>query len=302
MVVTRSSPSAATRAAHLLRQRVRTLFKQLTPAMRGDEDAVHQLRVASRRLRVAMPLLASKPEGRRVRRARRSLRRLVRGAAGGRDLDVILALFEEHVAAEAGPSGELRALRGRLRAARARSRRQLARALPELDPGRLRQDLARIQRRGVEHPVVVLSRVRAYRDERGGRLLLLLEQLGDRFEPDTLHAARTRGRRLRYVAEVAAGVLGTPSDAAERFEQLQEQLGQLHDAWVLADWLGHAAEAAEARSQGPLAEEARRQQSHFVERSRAIHDTFLARRPVEFVRAALERMVSAAPTTISLSA
>jgi CHAD domain-containing protein len=302
MAVTRSSPSAGARAKRLLRQRVRGLFQQLTPALQGDEEAVHQLRVACRRLRVTLPLLAGKPEGRRVRRARRTLRGLVRGAAGGRDLDVILAVFEEHVAAEPEPTRELLALRGRLRAARTRSRHQLARALLALEPGRLRQDLARVQALGVEHPVVVLSRVRAYRDERGGALVQLLEELGERFDPDVLHEARTRGRRLRYAAEVAAGVLGTTSEAAERFEQLQEQLGQLHDAWVLAGWLGRAAEGAEGRGQEALAAEARRQQSYFVERSRAIHDTFLARRPVDFVRAALERMASVPPTTITLSA
>jgi len=302
MPVTRPSRSAASPAQRLLRQRVRVLFQQLGPAQQGDEEAVHQLRVACRRLRVALPLLAGNPKGRRVRRARRTLRGLVRGAAGGRDLDVILALFEEHVAAEPEPTRELRALRGRLRAARTRSRQQLARALPALEPGRLRQDLARVQARGVKHPVVVLSRVRAYRDERGGALAQLLEELAERFDPDVLHEARTRGRRLRYAAEVAAGVLGTTSEAAERFEQLQEQLGQLHDAWVLAGWLGRAAEAAERRGQETLAAEARCQQSHFVERSRAIHDTFLARRPVDFVRAALERMASVPPTSITLSA
>ena len=57
------SPTPADRASPLLRERVRAVFKQLPKGLAGDEEAIHQMRVAGRRLRVALPLLARKPRG-----------------------------------------------------------------------------------------------------------------------------------------------------------------------------------------------------------------------------------------------
>jgi hypothetical protein len=74
----------------LLRTRVKELFRHLPKGLAGDQEAIHQMRVAGRRLQVALPLLAKKPEGRRVRRSLEVLRELTRTAGGSRDLDVSL--------------------------------------------------------------------------------------------------------------------------------------------------------------------------------------------------------------------
>ncbi|HEX7509600.1 MAG TPA: CHAD domain-containing protein, partial [Polyangia bacterium] len=67
-------------AGTLLKRKVSTLFRHFPPALTGDEEAIHQLRVSGRRLRVALPLLVAKPDGRRAERARRLLRQLTRTA------------------------------------------------------------------------------------------------------------------------------------------------------------------------------------------------------------------------------
>src|SRR2546425_2199332 len=105
-------------ATPLLKAHVRALFRQLPPALAGDEEAIHQMRVAGRRLRVALPLLARKPNGRRVRRARRILRELTRSAGASRDLDVGVALFDERLGGRGETEARRRTLRQRLRAAR----------------------------------------------------------------------------------------------------------------------------------------------------------------------------------------
>ncbi len=61
------------RSAALLRERVRRVFQELPGALAGNEEPVHQLRVAARRLRIALRLL--------VRRDERS-RQLQPGPAG----------------------------------------------------------------------------------------------------------------------------------------------------------------------------------------------------------------------------
>ena len=68
-------------------------------ALVGDVEAVHDLRVAARRLRIALVLLADKPDGRRARRAQRTLRDLAAAAGRGRDLDVGIAILDAQPAA-----------------------------------------------------------------------------------------------------------------------------------------------------------------------------------------------------------
>src|SRR5512144_2053947 len=103
------------RASLLLEDRVKRVFRELPGAMAGQEEAVHQVRVAGRRLQVALPLLARKGKGRRVRRALKVLRQLTREVGSGRDLDVFRGLLEDRLATEASRTPEQRALLSRLR-------------------------------------------------------------------------------------------------------------------------------------------------------------------------------------------
>src|SRR5438552_10057686 len=127
------------RATPVLKEHIRALFRQLPRALAGDEDAIHQMRVAGRRLRVALPLLARKPQGRRVKRGRRIMRALTRSAGTSRDLDVGVGLFEERLRGRGEMDPERRLLRQRLRAARGRSRVRLAEALMDIGIARLRR-------------------------------------------------------------------------------------------------------------------------------------------------------------------
>ena len=77
-----------------LREHVQRLFANLPGAKAGQEEPIHQIRVASRRLRVALPVAARKPAGRRVRRSSSACVTLTRLAGQGRDLDVGAALFD----------------------------------------------------------------------------------------------------------------------------------------------------------------------------------------------------------------
>jgi CHAD domain-containing protein len=280
-------------ASSLLKDRVRIFFRQLSLALAGDPEGIHQMRVAGRRVRVALPLVAAKPDARRVRRVRRALKRLLRTAAPARDLDVCVALFEAELAARGVQSVEATQLRRRLRTARSRSRSRLREALLDHDIAGLRREL-----RGLEGEVevsagVVLSRIREARDVQGAELLSEMERLGDRFEGDELHDLRRRVRRLRYVAEVASELDGSRSRAPKQLKRLQEDLGNVHDAYVLGQWLGRQAEAAEKRRVSLLAAEARRLETAFGDLARARHQEYLAHDPVATLKRALGVLVPA---------
>jgi CHAD domain-containing protein len=205
------------RVTPLLKDRVRGLFRQLPPALAGDEEAIHQMRVAGRRLRVALPLLARKPNGRRARRARRILQELTRAAGTSRDLDVGLGLFEARLKERAETDAERRLLRQRLRSARRRSRLRMAEALMDIDIARVRRDLRVVMSRRGELVFTALLRLREARDLRGTAILEALSALGDAFDPAALHRLRIRLRRLRYAAELAEKLTGQTTEAPGLF-------------------------------------------------------------------------------------
>jgi CHAD domain-containing protein len=273
----------------VLRQRVRFLFRQLPKALAGDEEAIHQMRVGDRRLRAALPLLARKPEGKRVRRALRRLRRLVRAAGRSRDIDVILGRLREHVQGVGKHLPEARVLVTRLTAARRRSRARMADELLDLDIARLRCDLRATERRGVATHAHVLARLAAAREDGGREALASVDACDRRFDPEALHALRRSCRRLRYVAEIADRLSGQPSQAPELFRQIQDGLGEVHDDWVLSGWLERQARAAAHRQTG-LAQTAGTLAARFRaesrERHRALTSDGLRRR----VAAALDAM------------
>ena len=275
----------------LLRQRIRGVFRHLPKGLAGDEEAIHQMRVAGRRLRIALPLLARRPDGRRVRRALRVLRELTRTAGKSRDLDVSLDLLGERLRCRAPLSREQSLLRRRLRSARARSRTRMAEALMDLEIARLRRDLRAILARGGEEVFAVRVRLRAVRDEEGQALLEGFRALSTEFDPVALHALRRQARRLRYTAEVGDAVRGgSPSDAPALWKTLQEQIGKLHDHHVLAGWLEAQAVAARRRGQAAFSAAARAERAWAEAEAMRLHHQLLQARPIEIATKALEAM------------
>jgi len=278
------------RATPLLKARIQTLFRYLPKALAGEEEAVHQMRVTGRRLRVGLPLLAAKPHGRRVSRARRGIRKLVRTAGAGRDLDVSLGLFSEWAEGkELAP--EARTLLRRLRSARTRSRHRLAEDLLDLHLSQLRRDLRELLAEGVVDVFTVLGRFRTARDEMGNALLAALAALGDRYDPAALHGLRRRVRRLRYVAELGAEMLRDAArDAPSTLKKLQEDLGAVHDAWVFSQWFARQRHADLLKNRPSLARAAAALQAEWVRTSRERHDRFLKEVPSRVLKQTLELM------------
>jgi len=285
-----SSNPDADKTSLLLKERIRTVFRHLPKGLAGEEESVHQLRVAGRRLRVALPVLARKPRGRRVKRALVILRDLTRAAGLGRDLDVIVPLVDRRLADLPLPTPEQLTLRRRLRAARTRSRTRMAEALMDIEIAGVRRDLRRVVARGAEGVFTVMARLRDARDADGAALLTGFEAIGDRYDPVALHALRRATRRLRYAAEVSDALRGEDSGAPALLKGLQDAIGSLHDHHVLLTWLDRQAATAAARGPSPLAEAARAEQAFFEEAARRLHAELLERHPQDVLGRALEAM------------
>src|SRR5436309_9727811 len=238
--------SAAAAARAVLRYHLRA-FASAEPAARaGEIEPVHQLRVATRRLRAALRLFAPLLPARSATAAHGDLAWLARAIGAVRDLDVLSELVRKQ-AARLDP--ELRRAGGPLGLALHEKRAQALAVLgTTLDAKRARRLIERLAafadsrapagrgaRLGDGAPDLLRPHARAV--VRAGR------RLGRDAAPPDLHRLRVRVKRLRYALETLRS-LGDRStrELLVRLERLQDTLGKGQDAATAIAWLrGYAA-------------------------------------------------------------
>src|SRR4030095_2714352 len=120
----------------LLRQGLRALAKNLPAATRGDVNALHQARVASRRMREALPLVAP---GKRLSKLQRQVRRTTRALGPVRELDVALQMLDELDRAGDGSHQAVARLREVVAGERLRVQADMKGRLERLDLHKLRK-------------------------------------------------------------------------------------------------------------------------------------------------------------------
>ena len=133
------------------------------------------------------------------------------------------------------------------------------------------------------------ARGRCARSE-GKALLRGFSQVGERYQPDSLHALRRRVRRLRYAAEVEDAVRGDDSRAPALWKRLQDSIGVIHDHHVLATWLEEQAKTASTRDNALLARAALRERRAFVGLARLLHRALVETKPADLALRALMAM------------
>ncbi len=200
----------------------------------GKPEALHDFRVALRRcrgvLRAYRPWLG-RAAGKRVRSA---LRRLMRRTNKGRDAEVQIAWLVGVRAAlrrseRAGLNHLLERLRRRRHAGHAAAAAAVRSRFERLD-AELRARLEQAVPAPLTFGRAFGERLQEYAADTGARLAAAAEAASD----DELHDARLVVKRLRYLVEPAVGGLtGGAAEAAE-LKRLQDVLGELNDARVLA--------------------------------------------------------------------
>jgi len=244
--------SARQAASRIVARQVRELLRWEKPARRGEDvEAVHQMRVQTRRLRAALALFSSvlRPP-RRAGRAR--LRWLARALGRVRDLDVIVALLEDgHLAHLDGvEAARLEDLLAALKERRWRAQKRLAASLDRRRYDRLKaalRDFARHPRfAGGGAPETMAGRYLTDVIHRQARRVSAHRGMTERApEAADLHALRIAFKRLRYVLEFHAETCGIAFDEERRLTRLlQDCLGELHDHDVLLDWFAGRHDAA----------------------------------------------------------
>lgn len=225
-------------------------FEREAPAARGgDVEAVHQLRVATRRLRAMLQLFTPMLPASTVGAVSERLAELGRGIGAVRDLDV-LALA---VAARGRRLGdEARAALGPLEHAIHERRfvalADLGRLLDGVQCRRLFARLAHLaSSRPAARSAVRLGDVAA---DLVRPLLRAAQRAGHDLDAETpavaLHRLRVRVKRLRYSSEALATLVGDDMrPVIRRLVRLQDLLGEHQDAVTQAAWLRAYAGAAQ---------------------------------------------------------
>ncbi len=219
----------------LLHRTAAALRKHLPSAISGDDVGVHQARVASRRLREAVPILATGLKRSKVRKARSKIRRLTRALGTVRELDVTLRLLDDLAMAADVPRPAVEAVRARVLGEREARRSVMLERLDRVKMDKLHRRLDSVEAR-------LRSDVGdAWREALGARLLKRAARLttaiasaGQLYAPDRLHAVRIATKKLRYALEIASGVGARSATPLVRaLKRSQDLLGRLHDLQVL---------------------------------------------------------------------
>jgi len=116
----------------------------LPSAVSGDYVGVHQARVASRRLREAVPVLATGLRGSKAGKARKKIRRLTKALGTVRELDVTLAVLDELARNESVPRSAVEAVRARVIAERDRGRESMLKRLDRVNVDKLHRRLGSV--------------------------------------------------------------------------------------------------------------------------------------------------------------
>lgn len=278
--------------AALITRRHDVLRAHVRPARRGDVEGVHHARVASRRLREAVPVLGRGLDDIRLKPLRRRLRDLTRALGPVRELDVAAEMLAELAwptrDAQRLQRAWLTDLSRRRRPPVAVLRAALARGpVADLDESLETFVQARAASADTSWRTSLAHRLAARARDLRERIL----RTGARYHPEPLHEVRIATKKLRYVLEMTAEarVMALARHLA-RLKASQEALGRLHDLDVLITLLRDLPAAAPGED---LQHEAARVASAIEQESARLHARYLrdAPRLVRIADDTLDRVV-----------
>lgn len=208
-----------------------------------DPEALHDMRVATRRLRAAVRVLSPGIRSRLRASLDQDLEWLGQCLGTVRDLDVQIGHSALYGAAmPRGHRNALRSFRVHLERERAIHRVEMLKALSSPRYSRLLTRMERFaesvppRRGGARQPLAVVGG-RALQDA-FRRLLKRGRTLHAAPAPEDLHALRIRAKRLRYMLEFLREVIGKPGRRLiKRLVRLQDVLGAYHDHVVAAEYV-----------------------------------------------------------------
>ncbi|MEV8377875.1 CHAD domain-containing protein [Kribbella sp. NPDC056861] len=233
----------------------RRLTKAVGMVERGDDDAIHQVRVSCRRLRSDLKLFRKVLAGDWSNELRDELAWLANSCGEARDLEVIAELVRDGVTSEDEPD-HVATILGTLTVDLERAGARSAEIVLGERTALLVDDLEAVaaspglndkaKKTCAELLPKLLASARQKFDESA-------DQLKPWTPDDDWHEVRLLAKRLRYAADTTASVLGDEArETAVQAARFQELLGQHQDHCAAADALTALAKEAAAQSDSEL--------------------------------------------------
>lgn len=248
-----------------------TAWEQAQGTLEGDADALHDMRVAMRRLRTAIQSFEGIPEAplvpshlrRELARQRRRVGKLGDALGAVRDFDVLKDHLKDYVEErEAASNAEtsrptsatadegIENLKDYLKAEReAAFPVMVAQIQANLEPGGLREKFARFAlgfRAASAPPLLLSGAAQLMVPRRVEEVLSYAPLLHDGHDAIGHHEFRKSLRRLRYSLEILAPCLSVPVEPhIKLLTKLQDLLGEMQDRQVLCETAHDAFEIEE---------------------------------------------------------
>jgi CHAD domain-containing protein len=251
-----------------LREHTGSVLANLPGTIRGEVVALHDIRVASRRLRAALAVYAPSLDPALAEPLTRAARRLTRALGPVRDLDVQLEALAQ---AEQSP-GVKRLIRV-LQKTRRGERRKLLSALRRWDAATFEGVLTHALAQPL--PNTPLSQHQEAIGLCKAKVLALSDVIHDPSKVEELHELRIAVKHLRYTVEIFAVVLPEEKRACRKpLAALQEHLGQIHDLDVLVPLVAQAQHREKQRKKKDTGLEALQTQQ--IETRQRLYAEFIA--------------------------
>jgi CHAD domain-containing protein len=243
--------------ARLLRQRLLSLLEALPAASSGDVTSVHRARVASRRLREVLPVLAEAAGSDALERGGKQVRRITRALGPIRELDVALGHLDEIGPRSGISENAVAVVRAHLQDERQIHRQAMHHVITPAAVARLQHQLhdPLSHRPAVDRHDADLRSARRRSAQRAVGLRAEVRRTGALYDSERLHAVRIATKKLRYALEVERELMNSRAIARiNRLKEMQDALGQIHDYEILLARTREV-QAAIATSNRPLSVE-----------------------------------------------
>jgi CHAD domain-containing protein len=217
----------------LLLRRARELERQLPLAIAGNDTGVHQARVASRRLREAVPILAGETKARK--KAERKIRKLTQALGTVREMDVTVQILDEFAQTNSLPRNALEDVRMHVVAERDRRREVMLERLKHVNTEKLNRRLEEASIvTALVHSAEWREALTARVSQRVKRLRHAIQKAGQMYAAEQLHDVRIATKKLRYALELIADARIAPvRPLVNSLKRAQDTLGKLHDLQVI---------------------------------------------------------------------
>lgn len=256
--------------ARFMLEQVQGLESQIEGVQKGkDIEYVHQMRVASRRLRNGLDLFRECLPGKKAKAWLDDIRNITHALGNARDMDIQIAeltrLYEDDLDVQYKP-GYARLLL-RLKQSRTKAQKKINKTLFKLQEGdslgNMAAQFSKLAEKSDEVYLYTPSLYQKAFEEINAILVDFLSYQAFVQAPenvDKLHAMRIAGKHLRYTMEVFAPIYNGALDPyIILMKDIQDLLGEVHDNDVWVSWLPKFIEQEQARIEdyfgntGPIA-------------------------------------------------